>query len=148
MILLMPLLVSLCLPQTAVLSPAAVSTAAVQLATPEFDMELIDWQKGMPLALKHSLFQLDYVSAGQFGQILFKGQSYGDEGEITLDFYTLDGDLVHVPRNHLLIPQVDKERTSFTVGAIVPDFLRGRTGVVQVTYSGAKRAAFLLKVNF
>jgi hypothetical protein len=147
MVLLVPLLVSLCFPHPAGFSPA-VSAAAVRLATPEFDMELTDWQKGMPLALKHNLFQLDYVSAGLPGQILFKGQSYGDEGKVTLDFYTLEGDLIYVPRDHLLIPQVDQQHTSFTVGAIVPASLRGQTGVVQVTYSGAKRAAFLLKVNF
>ncbi|MCZ6992473.1 hypothetical protein OH407_24390, partial [Salmonella enterica] len=64
-----------------------------------------------------------------------------------ITFYTLDGDLVHVPSNHIRTAQVDRQRTEFSVGAIIPSYLRGRTGAIQITFHGTKKASFLLKVK-
>lgn len=127
-------------------------TAVVQAAIAEFDLQLQkpDWQKGQTIELTHPLFALRHVGADQSsaGAILFQGESFGEVGEISLQFLTLEGDLVYAPPGSLVASRVDKERKTFTVGGVIPQALRGRTGVVQVTFSGMKRAAFLLKVEF
>ncbi|NGQ96584.1 hypothetical protein G3578_15585 [Brevibacillus sp. SYP-B805] len=127
--------------------PSAVEPIA---ATTEYDLVLTDWQQGKPLALKHPLFQLDYVRAGEkvADTIVFQGTSFGQAGEITLDFYTTAGDPVFVPKEARARVRVDREHPAFTLAASIPPLLRGRSGVVQVTFSGARRAAFLLHVTF
>jgi hypothetical protein len=129
---------------------ARTSTVDLVPFTREYDLVLTEWRGGVPIQLKHSLFQLDYVSASEKPDnvILFKGKTFGEPGQITIDFYTTEGDLVGVPQGSSSVARVDKEQREFTVAARIPALLRGQKGVVQVSFQGAKRAAFLLLIKF
>jgi hypothetical protein len=145
--LLWPILLSCALSLTVHPDVSAIPSTA-QAVVQEFDLHVRDWRKGAEIRLHHPLFALTHASAGaQPNVILFQGESFGQPGEISLQFYTLDGDLVHVPKNQLTFARVDRQHRKFVVSAVIPRLLRERTGVVQVTFSGAKRAAFLLKVE-
>lgn len=155
---LFPLMTSLLFAQSMYLGPClaengnltADHTLSIHPATTEYDDVLENWQKGKELSLTHYLFRLNRVDAGSgvAHQIVFTGEGSGEAGEITLTFYTLDGDIVHVPPNHIHNAHVDATRRKFSVAAIVPAYLRKRTGAVQITFNGSKRAAFLVKVHF
>ncbi|MGG4444904.1 hypothetical protein HP398_11570 [Brevibacillus sp. HB1.4B] len=127
------------------------SSAAWMVAVQEFDAFLQDWKKGQTLAnLRHPLFDLTEVSAvsGMMEIIRFSGEAHGQPGEITLSFYTLEGDQVFSPPGSVSVARVDEKRREFQVTGAIPRVLRGRTGVVQVTFTGEKRASYLLKVRF
>jgi hypothetical protein len=127
---------------------AAWKASTAQAAVQEFDLYLRDWRKGAEIRLSHPLFALTHVSSGATSDvILFRGKSFGEPGEISLQFYTMEGDLVQVPNGQAGVSRVDGQRREFVASAVIPLLLRGRTGVVQVTFAGAKRAAFLLKVE-
>ncbi|QDS36214.1 hypothetical protein [Brevibacillus brevis] len=127
------------------------SSAAWTVAVQEFDAFLQDWKKGQTLAnLRHPLFDLTGVSAvsGMMEIIRFSGEAHGQAGEITLSFYTLEGDKVFSPPGSVSVARVDEKRREFHVTGAIPRVLRGQTGVVQVTFTGEKRASYLLKVRF
>ncbi|WP_409177058.1 hypothetical protein [Brevibacillus fortis] len=127
------------------------SSAAWMVAVQEFDAFLQDWKNGQTLAnLRHPLFDLTGVSAvsGMMEIIRFSGEAHGQPGEITLSFYTLEGDKVFSPPGSVSVARVDEKRREFHVTGAIPRVLRGRTGVVQVTFTGEKRASYLLKVRF
>ncbi|MBY0083908.1 hypothetical protein [Brevibacillus brevis] len=127
------------------------SSTAWMVAVQEFDAFLQDWKKGQTLAnLRHPLFDLTGVSAvsGMMEIIRFSGEAHGQAGEITLSFYTLEGDKVFSPPGSVSVARVDEKRREFHVTGAIPRVLRGRTGVVQVTFTGEKRASYLLKVRF
>ncbi|KMZ42890.1 MULTISPECIES: hypothetical protein [Bacillales] len=127
---------------------AMVSSAAWMVAVQEFDAFLQDWKKGQTLAnLRHPLFDLTEVS-GMMEIIRFSGEAHGQAGEITLSFYTLEGDKIFSPPGSVSVARVDEKRREFQVTGAIPRVLRGRTGVVQVTFMGEKRASYLLKVRF
>ncbi|TQR30211.1 hypothetical protein [Brevibacillus brevis] len=128
-----------------------VSSVAWMVAVQEFDAFLQDWKKGQTLGnLRHPLFDLTGVSAvsGMMEIIRFSGEAHGQKGEITLSFYTLEGDKVFSPPGSVSVARVDEKRREFQVTGAIPRVLRGRTGVVQVTFMGEKRASYLLKVRF
>ncbi|MED4585293.1 hypothetical protein [Brevibacillus choshinensis] len=123
-----------------------------ELATQEFDAYVRHWQKGQKLQLNHPLFSLTKVSAGptSFQTITFTGHTNGLPGEVSLTFYTMDGDQVFTPPGTVKIARVDAEQREFHVDAVVPRLLIGRTGAIQVTFSGegGKRAAYYVKAEF
>ncbi|WP_312113574.1 hypothetical protein [Brevibacillus reuszeri] len=125
--------------------------ATTQLLTvQEFDAFVQDWKQGQELALRHPLFDLTRVSAGSGGveAISFAGVAHGQRGDISLVFYTMDGDQVYTPPGTVANAHVDERQKEFHIAAVIPRLLQGRTGVVQVTFQGEKRAAYLLKVQF
>jgi hypothetical protein len=128
------------------------SVSAAGAAIEEYDAVLRDWKQGQTLGLQHSLFSLYEVGAGHPNSyvILFKGKSGGVPGTISLQFFTQEGDVLHAPQGSLYFPSVGGEKRDFTVGGIVPQQLRGKCGLVQVTFQGrsGERAAFYLKVYF
>ncbi|RNB61465.1 hypothetical protein EDM57_01265 [Brevibacillus gelatini] len=132
-----------CPDATAMFAPAAVQ---------EFDAFLQDWRGGLALAsLRHPLFDLTRVSGGVAGAvntIVFSGEAHGAAGEISLVFYSLDGERIYSPPGTVHVARVDDRHRQFRVAAAIPRVLQGRTGVVQVTFSGEKRASYLLKVQF
>ncbi|MEK3741785.1 hypothetical protein NST23_03710 [Brevibacillus sp. FSL K6-0770] len=120
-------------------------------AVQEFDAFLQDWRGGQELAsLRHPLFDLTRVSggAGDVQTIVFSGEAHGDSGEVTLMFYSLEGDRIYLPPGTVSTARVDAKQRKFHIAAKIPRVLQGRTGVVQVTFAGEKRAAYLLKVQF
>lgn len=119
-------------------------------AVQEYDAFLQDWRKGQELGLRHPLFDLTRAAAGvgAMDTISFSGEVHGQTGEISLVFYTVDGDQVYSPPGTVSVARVDEKRREFQVGGVIPRYLRGRTGVVQVTFQGEKRASYLLKVQF
>ena len=124
--------------------------ASQSLAVQEYDAFLQDWRKGQELTLRHPLFDLTRAAAGvgTMDTISFSGEAHGLPGEISLVFYTMDGDQVYSPPGTVSVARVDEKRREFHVGGVIPRFLRGRTGVVQVTFQGEKRASYLFKVQF
>ncbi|EJL46489.1 MULTISPECIES: hypothetical protein [Brevibacillus] len=132
-------------------SPQA-TVIALPAAVQEFDAFLQDWRGGLALAsLRHPLFDLTRVSGGVSGAvntIVFSGEAHGAAGEISLVFYSLDGDRIYSPPGTVTVARVDDRHRQFHVAAAIPRVLQGRTGVVQVTFSGEKRASYLLKVRF
>lgn len=120
------------------------------LAVQEFDAFLQDWRRGQALDLRHPLFDLTRVAAGTGGMetISFSGEAHGQPGVITFVFYTLEGDQVFSPPGTVSVARVDEKRREFHVGGAIPRYLRGRTGAVQVTFQGEKRASYLIKVQF
>lgn len=130
--------------------PSTFSTTWM-VATQEFDAYLQDWRKGQVLEnLRHPLFDLTEVSAvsGMVEIIRFSGEAHGKAGKVTLAFYTLEGDKVYSPPGSISVARVDQRRRAFQVTGVIPRALRGRMGVVQVTFAGEKRASYLLKVRF
>jgi hypothetical protein len=131
-----------------VAADTSVYPRVAQAAVQEFDLYLSDWRKGMAIRLHHPVFALTYVSGGAVPDVIsFKGESFGEPGEISLQFFTMEGDVMQMPNGQASVARVDGQRREFVVSAVIPRVLRGRTGVVQVTFAGAKRAAFLLKVE-
>lgn len=128
------------------LAVAASRVFAIQ----EFDAEIQDWRKGQVLQLRHPLFDLTRVFAGPGagGPILFSGTGHGAPGEVSLVFYTLEGEQVYSPPGTVSVARVDEKRREFHVAGAIPSLLRGRAGVVQVTFTGDRRASYLLKVHF
>jgi len=120
------------------------------LTVQEFDVFLQDWKQGQELALRHPLFDLTRMSAGSGGveAISFAGVAHGLRGDISLVFYTMDGDQVYTPPGTVANAHVDEKQKEFHIAAAIPRLLQGRIGVVQVTFQGEKRAAYLLKVEF
>lgn len=115
---------------------------------PEYDLELREWQKGAEIQLSHALFQLKQVKAEDGAKIVFTGQSSGEPGIIYVQFSTLDGQPVMVKPDEIQIARVDQHKRTFQTSAVIPAALRGKVGVVQVTFQGKERASFLLKVAF
>jgi hypothetical protein len=150
MIVVLMLAAALVQPFSPILFQARPSAVEPVAATTEYDLVLTDWQQGKPIALKHPLFQLNYVRAGEKvpDTIVFQGTSFGQAGEISVDFYTTEGDAIFVPKEARSRVRVDREHPAFTLAARIPPLLRNRSGVVQVTFTGARRAAFLLHVTF
>lgn len=151
----LPLLLSLCLlsPMEATTELRDVSPPVVyELATQEFDAYLQHWKKGQKLQLNHPLFSLTEVSSGptSFQTIMFTGRGGGVPGEITLTFYTMEGDQVFTPRGTVKTARVDAQQREFHLAAVVPRLLAGRTGAIQVTFAGegGKRAAYYMKADF
>ncbi|WP_139492181.1 hypothetical protein [Brevibacillus dissolubilis] len=133
-------------------SPWQAMMTSARLLTEEYDLILTDWKKGQKLDLKHSLFTLDSVSEGGIsaGAILFTGKTFGHEGQVSITFYDMEGNGYLMKKGQSAVASVDQKRTTFSVGAIVPAQLRGREGIVQVSFRGKEqeRAAFQLKVKF
>lgn len=125
---------------------------AREIATQEFDAYLQHWKKGQKLQLNHPLFSLTDVSSGptSFQTIMFTGKTSGLPGEITLAFYTMDGDQVFTPPGTVKAARVDAKQREFHVAAVVPRLLVGQTGAIQVTFTGegGKRAAYYVKAEF
>lgn len=153
----LPLLLALCLTisldSTVTVSPGhQMTSTSRELATQEFDAYLRHWQKGQKLQLNHPLFSLTKVSAGptSFQTITFSGHANDLPGEVSLSFYTMDGDQVFTPPGTVKVARIGAERREFHVAAVVPRLLIGRTGAIQVTFSGegGKRAAFYVKAEF
>ncbi|QRG68283.1 hypothetical protein [Brevibacillus choshinensis] len=121
-------------------------------ATQEFDAYLQHWKKGQKLQLKHPLFSLSEVASGptSLQTIVFTGRTGGMPGEITLAFYTMEGDQVFAPRGTVQTVRVDAKQREFRIAAVVPRLLVGRAGMIQVTFAGegGKRAAYYVKAEF
>jgi len=121
---------------------------STQMNIQEFDLELHEWRKGKEIQLSHPFFALKSVRAEPGDTIVFQGESGGQAGTIFLQFYTMSGRLIPVaPKQHRSV-QVDKKKRPFEVASVIPVELRGKRGVVQVTFQGEKRAAFLISVLF
>lgn len=120
-------------------------------ATAEYDAELRDWRLGQELQLRHPLFDLTRATAGAETDrtIVFAGKGHGTPGKIALVFFTLQGDRIYSQPGTVPLARVDEKQREFHLAAQIPSQLRGREGVVQVTFTGGgRRAAYLLKVHF
>ncbi|WP_232322404.1 hypothetical protein [Brevibacillus parabrevis] len=98
-------------------------------AVQEFDAFLQDWRGGQELAsLRHPLFDLTRVSggAGDVQTIVFSGEAHGESGEITLMFYSLDGDRIYLPPGTVSEAAQIPYRRENTAGA--PRSYGSRTG--------------------
>ncbi|WP_134684928.1 hypothetical protein [Brevibacillus migulae] len=121
---------------------------SAQMSIQEFDLTLYDWRKGKEIQLSHPFFVLKSVRAEPDDTIVFQGESGGMAGTIFVQFYTLSGRLIPVAPEKQRSVHVDKKKRPFEVASVIPVELRGKQGVVQVTFQGEKRAAFLLSVLF